>query len=47
MIKEALYNEREKKQLGAKHYEKVKNIEDKLESSQDIYIDIDIFKESI
>jgi site-specific DNA recombinase len=44
MIKEALYNEREKKQLGAKHYEKVKNIEDKLERLQDIYIDGDIDK---
>jgi hypothetical protein len=44
MVKEALYDEREKKQLGAKHYEKVKNIEAKLERLQDIYIDGDIDK---
>ena len=44
MIKDALYNERDKKQLGAKHYEKVKTIEAKLERLQDIYIDGDIDK---
>ena len=44
MIKEALYNERDKKQLGAKHYEQVKNIEAKLLRLQDIYIDGDIDK---
>ena len=44
MIKEALYNERDKKQLGAKHHEKVKNIETRLERLQDIYIDGDIDK---
>ncbi|MGO4819212.1 recombinase family protein [Flavobacterium sp. W22_SRS_FP1] len=43
-IKEALYNERDKKQLGAKHYEKVINIEAKLQRLQDIYIDGDIDK---
>jgi DNA invertase Pin-like site-specific DNA recombinase len=44
MIKEALYNERDKKQLGAKHYEQIKNIESKLQRLQDIYIDGDIDK---
>ena len=45
MIKEALYDEREKKQLGAKHYEKVKSIKAKLDRLQDIYLDGDIDKE--
>jgi hypothetical protein len=45
IIKKVLYNEREKKQLGAKHYENVKNIEAKIERLQDIYIDGDIDKE--
>ena len=45
VIKKALYNEREKKQLGAKHYENLKNIESKIERLQDIYIDGDIDKD--
>ncbi len=44
MIKEALFKERDKKQPGAKHYEKVINIEALRQRLQDIYIDGDIDK---
>ncbi len=39
MIKDQLLKQKGKSELGPKHYEKVKNIEDKLVRLQDLYIE--------
>ena len=39
MIKDQLLKQSRKVELGPKHYEKVKNIEDKLVSLQDLYVE--------
>lgn len=45
IIKEKLTQDTKQKALGAKHYEHLKSIEDKLVKLQDLYIDGDIDKE--
>lgn len=44
MIRDQLLNQSGKVELGPKHYEKVKNIEDKLVKLQDLYIEGNIEK---
>jgi site-specific DNA recombinase len=44
MIKDQLLKQTEKSELGSKHYEKVKNIEDKLVRLQNLYIEGNIEK---
>jgi hypothetical protein len=44
MVLEGLSAEKDKKMLGPKHYEKVNQIELKMERLQDLYIDGEIEK---